>query len=1032
MNRGLFSFIWANSRKSQLVAIGVTILSLPLLYLSLELPKAIINQAIKGDDWPREILGISFGQIELLGALCSAFLVVFWLNAFFRHQVNLLKSGISVRLLSSLREQLMDHVLRFPLSHFKKVAPGEISTMIVAEVGPFGRFFGDALAVPIFEGARFVTILVFVFVQDFGLGMAASALIPAQAYLVPALQRRINQLTQNVIVEERGLSSRIAEVVDGVRDVRAQDGSAHVLDGFRERVRRLARFRMEISKRQSLIRLLNTMIGSVTPFLFYLIGGWLVIEGRLSFGGLIAALAAYHDLADPWDELLDYYREQAEARTKFDTVMGQFQSEHIGSNDSKRVMSSDQLVPGPLGGPIVADGLAYVNDEGIRALEDVSFEVEPGEHVLILSPKSRSREALVTLLARLDQPTGGGLSFGGVGTQDLPSQVSGSRIGLMDASPGFFNSTLGENLFLGLSRHDRADESDRDFLKGELSDTPLIRVPAFEQGWIDSESAGLRGSKSLADRTVDLLKAFELDEDVFALGMGVDSDCPVGSDFASAIVDARGDVRDRLRTLRLEDLIQPFSAERFNTYGTVAENILFGAARDEVAAAAHLTLNSDFRMLLKRHDLESKFVLVGLRCASTLTELLRGLTAGHPFFEQYSMVEEQDVPDLARTVQLAEKSGLRSLSDLQRNTLIRITLGMSPHRHRLGLVDAQFEAQVLELREAFRESQARRNADDFEPYDTSRFNTQLPILSNLVFGRIIFGRPKGMARVLEVVHEIVEARGLRDAIILRGLEAEAGVGGRRLSGAVRQKIGVVRNLLKRPDIAIVHDMMNTLGGDVRARLSKEMVREMQGRTLIWIDSIMPADIRFDREIRLDGSDRSGRSAAVDSIDTQAAGGLDPIDLEGNALSGETAVLRNVPLLAGLDWSTLKLIACTSERQEYERGDTIFRKGELGQDAFVLLSGEVEVVVDGAGGDEVLYRLGAGQMIGELAMLRDAKRSATVRSATDISALRLNREVFVETMRNDTGFAFEVARDLAGRLIDTTDRLGRTAPNSDDA
>jgi putative ABC transport system ATP-binding protein len=74
MEEGLFRFIWTRSRRRQIIALALTLGSLPLLYLSLELPKAIINEAIGGDEWPRQLLSQSIDQLPYLLLLCLAFI----------------------------------------------------------------------------------------------------------------------------------------------------------------------------------------------------------------------------------------------------------------------------------------------------------------------------------------------------------------------------------------------------------------------------------------------------------------------------------------------------------------------------------------------------------------------------------------------------------------------------------------------------------------------------------------------------------------------------------------------------------------------------------------------------------------------------------------------------------------------------------------------------------------------------------------------------------------------------------------------
>jgi len=226
-------------------------------------------------------------------------------------------------------------------------------------------------------------------------------------------------------------------------------------------------------------------------------------------------------------------------------------------------------------------------------------------------------------------------------------------------------------------------------------------------------------------------------------------------------------------------------------------------------------------------------------------------------------------------------------------------------------------------------------------------------------------------------------------------------------------------LLKRPDVVVVNDMLNALDGTTRARISKRILKEVEGATTIWLDTVEPADIAFDQSYRVEG----GQILKVESDGSVKPAEIHPVDSRPeDPLLEEASLLRNVPLLASLDWVRLRLLAFTSERQEYSVGDIVFQQGAVGEAAYVVLTGEVDIVVKGERGEVVLYSLGPGHMVGELAMLCDTPRSATVRAKTDLTMLRLNREVFFETMRQDPAFSFEIARDLANRLVKTTDEL----------
>jgi hypothetical protein len=83
------------------------------------------------------------------------------------------------------------------------------------------------------------------------------------------------------------------------------------------------------------------------------------------------------------------------------------------------------------------------------------------------------------------------------------------------------------------------------------------------------------------------------------------------------------------------------------------------------------------------------------------------------------------------------------------------------------------------------------------------------------------------------------------------------------------------------------------------------------------------------------------------------------------------------------------------QQHFEAGNVIFHQGETGNQVYVIINGEVEVVQDRpAPGDAVIARLGPGQFFGEMALIRAAPRVATVRALTDLDVLVMQRGAFL--------------------------------------
>lgn len=141
-----------------------------------------------------------------------------------------------------------------------------------------------------------------------------------------------------------------------------------------------------------------------------------------------------------------------------------------------------------------------------------------------------------------------------------------------------------------------------------------------------------------------------------------------------------------------------------------------------------------------------------------------------------------------------------------------------------------------------------------------------------------------------------------------------------------------------------------------------------------------------------------------------------------SLNEEVEVLRRVPLFARVDPAKLKLLAFTSERLVFPAGSELFRQGDAGDAAYVLLDGEADILVDAPEGEIVVAEARRHAFVGEIAILIDVPRTATVRARTDLAALVVTKEMFLEMAAEFPDVAIEIMRELAQRLADTTEQL----------
>lgn len=144
------------------------------------------------------------------------------------------------------------------------------------------------------------------------------------------------------------------------------------------------------------------------------------------------------------------------------------------------------------------------------------------------------------------------------------------------------------------------------------------------------------------------------------------------------------------------------------------------------------------------------------------------------------------------------------------------------------------------------------------------------------------------------------------------------------------------------------------------------------------------------------------------------------------LSSAVDVLRETQMFRNVDPKRLKLLAFMGQTLSYRAGERLFEKGDEGDAAFVVLSGEVEVLVPVSdGGETAVATIGAKEVFGEMGVLCDQKRTTAIAAKSDVQVLRLDRTTIHTLLKEFPEIALEFVRVIASRLEATTRNLAET-------
>ncbi|MGA1525971.1 MAG: cyclic nucleotide-binding domain-containing protein [Planctomycetota bacterium] len=147
-----------------------------------------------------------------------------------------------------------------------------------------------------------------------------------------------------------------------------------------------------------------------------------------------------------------------------------------------------------------------------------------------------------------------------------------------------------------------------------------------------------------------------------------------------------------------------------------------------------------------------------------------------------------------------------------------------------------------------------------------------------------------------------------------------------------------------------------------------------------------------------------------------------------SINEEVELLRAIPLFSKIDASKLKLLAFTSERLTYGDQQILFNQGDVGDSAHIIIDGGASVLIETDQGRIEVAKLGKGDVVGEIAILCDVPRTATIQAKGSLTTLKVSKETFFRLVTDFPLIAVEIMRELAARLERTNAQLRAAMSN----
>lgn len=315
----LYRYIIENSYRSQVIVVALTLALLPLAPVPLELQRRMLNEAVEGQNF------------NLLLQLAAMYLGLLLVQGGLKFAMKLQRETISARIVYSLRHSVFRCIYTvLPPSKIRKgggpdddrVDEGMVVSMLNSEVGNLGGFAGAAISGPVLQVGTIVFVLGYMFWVEPIVALVAVGLYSPQLVIVPLIQRRINNLMRNGAMKVREMSGFIVE------NAESSLIGAEAPDEFVQLTDRILALKLKAVRLKHILKTANNLLIALGPLGVITVGGWLVVEGRMEAGVILAFISGLERLGGPIRDLIGFYRKLTDAQMRYRMLLNAFPDDH--------------------------------------------------------------------------------------------------------------------------------------------------------------------------------------------------------------------------------------------------------------------------------------------------------------------------------------------------------------------------------------------------------------------------------------------------------------------------------------------------------------------------------------------------------------------------------------------------------------------------------------------------------------------------------------------------------------------------------
>ena len=426
-------------------------------------------------------------DMEMLNVISVSIVVVFAFRGFFYYWQSYLVSYIGQRVVVDVREVMFRKFQRMPMAYFDKHQTGETMSFLTNDVNAIQSALVDNLIDMFTEGAILIGSIGMMLYLDWKLTLLTLVTVPLVGSAMRIFGKKIKS-TGTVIQEKLAdITSLLQESISSVRVVKSFVREDYEIDRFKVENELNFKATMDNVRLTSLLTPTVEFLAAVAVTFIVWFGGYEVVNGIMSAGALVAFLTYAVNLANPVKRLSRIYGKIQKAMAAIDRIFGVLDMPET-VNDKPNAIDLPKVQ-----GRVKVEGVTFSYDGVHNALEDVTFDVEPGQMIAFVGPSGAGKSTIANLIPRFYDVSAGSITIDGHDIRDVTVHSLREQIGIVPQETLLFSTTVMENI-----RYGRLDATDDEVIaaaKAANADKFIRELPDGYQTLIGERGLNLSGGQ---------------------------------------------------------------------------------------------------------------------------------------------------------------------------------------------------------------------------------------------------------------------------------------------------------------------------------------------------------------------------------------------------------------------------------------------------------------------------------------------------------------------------------------------------------